>query len=576
MGFETRFERDLIFDILEKRITFLEFIKTTTEEFLALCHKIVDDEKISLEECFQGITKFIGTKVDVAYAGILLVDDVAKELVPYSFYSKKDPRKLDNFMKTTRIKLGTGITGQSVARKEILLVNDVTKDPNFIRGPFEDTASEIAVPIKSKNKVVGVLDIQDSKKDRFKKDLISLLDNFARMIACIIETKVQFDRANTLVMELEKETQNKVKALEESEEAARLLLENASDAILTIDPNFNISWANKAAHELFRAQHLPNINITKFIKKGHVYEFYKRVQELLENKKFRPVKTDFEVKNPFGGLDTISVEITASLIPQKSGEPRIELILRDITRQAIIEKYREKYTEELEKIVIERTKQVKDFQRVAVLAIGNIAESIDQQTGNHLIRIRHYSRILAEELRKNPKFSEEIDDEYIELIYDLSPLHDIGKVAIKDELLAKESNLTPEEYEEVKKHATIGADALKKAAETANRPALFAVGELISRHHHQHWDGTGYPPVWINNEFRPLRGDEIPLSARIITLADVYDALTSKRAYKDAGTHEDAKKYMIEQSGKIFDPDIVNAFLAREEDFINVREKHPD
>ena len=162
------------------------------------------------------------------------------------------------------------------------------------------------------------------------------------------------------------------------------------------------------------------------------------------------------------------------------------------------------------------------------------------------------------------------------MIFDLSPLHDLGKVGIRDYILQKPDKLTSDEFEKMKDHAEIGARALRMAGEMIHRESIFSIGEMIARFHHEKWDGSGYPAVEINGENRPLRGEEIPLCARIVALADVYDALTSKRPYKMPFPHDKARDMICAQAGKHFDPEVVQAFVRREQEFIGIRNQFPD
>jgi putative two-component system response regulator len=271
-----------------------------------------------------------------------------------------------------------------------------------------------------------------------------------------------------------------------------------------------------------------------------------------------------------------TAEMSCNPLREHGAYVGLELTLRDITDRVVIEKLKKNYTDSLEEAVIARTSEIKDTQRAAILAIANLAESIDDDTGGHIQRIQHYTRVLGEELRKLPKYREEVTEEYVELIHDLSPLHDLGKVGIRDYILQKTDKLTSDEFEKMKEHTAIGAHALFMAGQMIHRESIFSIGEMIAHYHHEKWDGTGYPEVDIGGEHRPLRGEEIPLCARIVALADVYDALTSKRPYKMPFPHEKVREMVIAQSGKHFDPEVVQAFLRREHDFIRIREQFPD
>ncbi len=200
---------------------------------------------------------------------------------------------------------------------------------------------------------------------------------------------------------------------------------------------------------------------------------------------------------------------------------------------------------------------------LTIFVLAKLAESRDRDTGYHLERIREYCRVLCEELSQWPKYREEIDGEYAQLIYLTSPLHDIGKVAIPDQVLLKPGRLTAEEFEIMKTHALFGAQTLEAAALAHPEAKFLAMAHDIALSHHERYDGKGYP--------RGLSGEQIPLCARIVALADVYDALTSKRVYKARFDHETARSLLLEGRGTQFDSDIVDAFLRSEEQFIEIR-----
>ncbi|MFA5292218.1 MAG: HD domain-containing phosphohydrolase [Phycisphaerae bacterium] len=216
----------------------------------------------------------------------------------------------------------------------------------------------------------------------------------------------------------------------------------------------------------------------------------------------------------------------------------------------------------LDSLVQERTSQITETRDIAVFVLASLAESRDPETGEHLERIRSYCHILAEELRKNSPYAEWIDDRFMEDLYRSSPLHDIGKIGIPDSILLKPGTLTDDEFEIMKQHSLIGAEALGNTIKTATGASFLQMAADIARYHHERFDGTGYPDG--------LKSQEIPLAARIVALADVYDALTSSRVYKPAFRSEIAYTMIKEERGKHFDPLIVDAFLARYEDFTQV------
>lgn len=203
-----------------------------------------------------------------------------------------------------------------------------------------------------------------------------------------------------------------------------------------------------------------------------------------------------------------------------------------------------------------------DSRDVTIFALAKLADSRDPETGAHLERMREYSRVLADFLSQQPKFGDEIDGNYIETLYQTSPLHDIGKVGIRDSILRKPGRLTPEEFEEMKSHSTIGAATLEAALRKHPEARFLQMAWEIALTHHEKYDGSGYP--------QGLKGDEIPLCGRIVALADVYDALTTKRVYKDAYPHEKARDIIVEGRGTHFDPDLVDAFLATQGLFLAI------
>lgn len=193
-----------------------------------------------------------------------------------------------------------------------------------------------------------------------------------------------------------------------------------------------------------------------------------------------------------------------------------------------------------------------------------LAESRDCEAGSHLERVQQYSFLLAQEMSRRPRFRHLIDGQFVRLIYDTSPLHDIGRVAISDAILLNPGRLTAEEFEVMKTHTLHGANTLAAAINEFPNAAFLQMAYDIALCHHERYNGRGYP--------RGLVGDDIPLSARIVALADVYDALSSERVYKTAMSHAEAKELIVLESGKHFDPDVVDAFVHLEKEFSAVRE----
>ncbi|TWT37794.1 Cyclic di-GMP phosphodiesterase response regulator RpfG [Posidoniimonas corsicana] len=205
---------------------------------------------------------------------------------------------------------------------------------------------------------------------------------------------------------------------------------------------------------------------------------------------------------------------------------------------------------------------------LVIFTLAKLAESRDPETGAHLERVREYVRILSQRLMQNERFSSQVDHDFIQMMYLSSPLHDIGKVGIPDDVLLKPGRLTPEEMDRMKQHTVIGGRTLDAALASHPSASFLQVARDIAWTHHERYDGTGYP--------NQLAGDDIPLSGRIMALADVYDALTTKRVYKDAMPHAKAREIVLEGRGTQFDPCVVDAFLQCEQDFVRIKEALQD
>jgi putative two-component system response regulator len=223
----------------------------------------------------------------------------------------------------------------------------------------------------------------------------------------------------------------------------------------------------------------------------------------------------------------------------------------------------EKYNHRLEELVKEKVAEISNSQVATIVALAKLAESRDDDTGAHIERTRAYCKVLAEKLRENPRYAASISDTFIENLYQASPLHDIGKVGIPDSILLKQGKLTPEEFEVMKTHTTIGANTLQSARSKYPHNALLNMGIAVGRSHQEKWDGSGYPDG--------LAGEDIPLSARIMAVADVYDALRSNRPYKTGFTHEESMEIIIKGSGKHFDPALIEAFKEVEGRLAEIR-----
>ena len=219
--------------------------------------------------------------------------------------------------------------------------------------------------------------------------------------------------------------------------------------------------------------------------------------------------------------------------------------------------------EKAEKALKSSYRKLQNARMATILGLAKLAEYRDEGTGTHLERIREYAKILARELAKSSKHQTVITRDYVDDIYQSSILHDIGKVGIPDAVLLKPDKLTDEEFAIIKRHTLLGGDAIKAIEGQIEGKSFLKMGKEIAYNHHEKWDGSGYPTG--------IEGEDIPLAARIVALADVYDALTTERFYKRAYPHEQACQIIVDLKATHFDPEIVDVFQRLEDEFDQIR-----
>ena len=242
-------------------------------------------------------------------------------------------------------------------------------------------------------------------------------------------------------------------------------------------------------------------------------------------------------------------------------EDLLNTVQRAVERVRLI-RQNEEYRRNLERMVREQTVEIRQTRDMALFTLAKLAESRDSVTGQHLERMAAYSRRLAAELARGP-YQARIGDEFVDDLFKSSPLHDIGKVGIPDAILRKPGPLDDSERAIMRTHPRIGGDTLRQVIEMYSGRTFLAMGMEIAYHHHERWDGRGYP--W------GLTGERIPLSARIVALADAYDAITSDRPYKPSFDHQEAVRRIAADRGRHFDPVVVDAFLVCQRDFAAIR-----
>ena len=212
--------------------------------------------------------------------------------------------------------------------------------------------------------------------------------------------------------------------------------------------------------------------------------------------------------------------------------------------------------------VADNQKKISSMQEHIISGLANLIENRDMETGEHVARTSAYVKLLAELCVKDGVYTDKLNKHFIELLYTLAPMHDIGKIVVSDRILKKPGKLTPEEYEEMKKHAAVGGDVVREVLNGITDEEYVEFASDIATYHHERWDGKGYP--------KGLKEEEIPLSARIMAIADVFDALVSERCYKKPIPYEQAFKIMEEDAGHHFDPKLIEVFLKHKEDFENI------
>ena len=345
---------------------------------------------------------------------------------------------------------------------------------------------------------------------------------------------------------LENLVQKRLKDLEETDLKYRDLYDSILDLIVLVDKKGVIKKINQ--HSIvslgYRPEQLEGRLVTEFIyEEGEKVVADQILKELSEGGKVKGVQ--LQLQDSSGHV--LDAELSANrLIIEKKAY--FQIVIRDIS-----------VTKAMEIQLLDSERLIDTSRQTAIFGLARLAECRDDDTGAHLKRIRLYTNILIKDLAQLPEFSNVITDEFIESILRSSVLHDIGKVGIPDAILLKPGRLTDEEYEVMKLHCQHGSDILSGVEPGEESISFLLLAKEIALHHHERWDGKGYP--------EGLSEEDIPFAARVVSLADVYDALTSIRVYKAAYNHEEAKELIIKERGGQFDPTIVGAFLRTELDF---------
>ncbi len=352
---------------------------------------------------------------------------------------------------------------------------------------------------------------------------------------------------------LEHLVQDRLAELEESALKFRDLYNNILDLVVLVDRQGTIHKINRYSVEMLarNPEELEGTNFDDLIPAEHKDD--KIIQRIIRHLDHGQQSTQgTQLKIIAASNNILEVELSGNRVKLDDQENYFQLIIRDISA-----------TKSMERELLDSERLIDTSRQAAIFGLAKLAECRDSDTGAHLSRIRAYTLILAEELSKSPYMKYVITEDFIEDIFSSSVLHDIGKVGIPDAVLLKPGKMNAEEFELMKHHCIFGSNTLSEAEIGADSLSFLHMGQEIARYHHERWDGGGYP--------EGLSTTNIPLAARIVALADVYDALTSSRPYKPAYNHEEAKEIILRESGGQFDPSIVNAFLSREQLFIETR-----
>lgn len=372
--------------------------------------------------------------------------------------------------------------------------------------------------------------------------------------------------------------------MNKSEFNERTILDNSINGIFIVTPPFamgNVVYVNPAFSGLFNES--PDILMSDEFLPERFWAHPSERREILDVMLKEPVISNIEIRFRNAGNREWWSRLACRHVDAVSGT-KIQGTLVDISESKKSEEVLKNYNETLEKEIGERTRERDEIQRVSILGLSKITEYRDPETGNHVVRMAHYSKILAILLAKSPKYRGYITEKYVDEIFISAPLHDIGKVGIEDAILKKPGKLTSDEFDIMKYHTIYGGNTLKDIEKQLSFRSFLTLGKEIAFNHHQKWDGTGYPnyppegglPTLGIQGHAPLKGAEIPLSARIVAMADVYDALTSNRCYRKAFTHDEAKTVILKEMGTHFDPDIVDLFRNSEAEFVNILNRFKD
>jgi putative two-component system response regulator len=362
--------------------------------------------------------------------------------------------------------------------------------------------------------------------------------------------------------------------LDFAEKATVLVVDDTPDNLTLMSSLLKDTYKVKVAHngekalKVARSEAPPDLILLDIMMPG--MDGYEVCQHLKSDPATRDIPVIFltaksEVEDEKKGLELGAVDYITKPISPPIVMARVAT---QLSLKASADFLRDK-ADYLEIEVSKRTREIMAIQDVTILAMASLAETRDSDTGNHIRRTQYYVKALAEKLKTHPRFSAFLTDSNIAMLFKSAPLHDIGKVGIPDRILLKPGKFEPEEFEIMKTHAALGRDAIQAAEDQLGIKVEFlTMAKEIAYGHQEKWDGGGYPTG--------CAGDAIPISARLMAVADVYDALISRRVYKEGMPHDKAVQIIAASKGSHFDPDIVDAFMELKDEFQTIARRYAD
>lgn len=266
-----------------------------------------------------------------------------------------------------------------------------------------------------------------------------------------------------------------------------------------------------------------------------------------------------------GTILMVLIGLVAGIIPMTIYKLHVAYLAVGIAACLCYVYYNDLVTQDMNTELLNQQKKISNMQVKIISGLANLIESRDTETGEHVLRTSEYVKALALDCREDGVYSDILTDHYINLLYTLAPMHDVGKIVVSDKILKKPGKLTPEEYEEIKKHASCGGQVIRQILSDITDEEYLSFASDIATYHHERWDGTGYP--------FGIKEEQIPLCARIMTIADTFDALVSKRCYKEPMPIDEAIEIMKSKAGNHFDPKLVEVFLKHKEKYIEINSR---